>query len=86
MAYLTDVSALPDASRALLKDLDVLVLGALRPEPHPMHLSLSQAVALAGEIGARQTYFVHMAHQVQHARARFPDGIALAHDGLTVWT
>ena len=49
-----------------------------------MHLSLSQAVALAGEIGARQTYFVHMAHQVQHARARFPGGIALAHDGLTV--
>jgi len=84
MAYLTDVSALPDASRALLDGLDVLVLGALRPEPHPMHLSLSQAVALAGEIGARQTYFVHMAHQVQHARTRFPDGIALAHDGLTV--
>lgn len=84
MAYLTDVSAVPDASLPLLEDLDVLVLDALRPEPHPMHLSLDEAVALAERIGARHTYFVHLAHQVRHAAVRLPDRIALAHDGLAV--
>lgn len=84
LAYLTDVSAVPQASRRRLEGLDVLVLDALRPEPHPMHLSLDEAVALAREIGARQTYFVHLAHQVRHAEVRLPRGIALAHDGLRV--
>lgn len=86
LAYLTDVSAIPDASRALLEDLDVLVLDALRAAPHPTHLSIDEAVDEARRIGARQTYFVHMTHTVAHAAvdAALPPGIALAYDGLTV--
>ncbi|MBE2185877.1 MAG: MBL fold metallo-hydrolase [Rhodothermales bacterium] len=84
LAYLTDVSAIPDTSLPLLEGLDVLVLDALRPEPHPMHLSLDEAVAMAEQIGARHTYFVHMAHQVRHAAIRLPAGMTLAYDGLAV--
>jgi phosphoribosyl 1,2-cyclic phosphate phosphodiesterase len=84
-AYLTDVSAIPTESRALLADLDVLVLNALRHEPHPTHLTIAEAVAAAREIGARQTYFVHMTHSVLHAEedARLPEGVGLAYDGLS---
>jgi len=84
-AYLTDTSAIPEASFALLHDLDVLVLDALRPEPHRTHFSIDQAVAVAERIGARQTYFVHMSHNVLHAEAdaRLPAGMALGYDGLT---
>ncbi len=86
LAYLTDVSAIPAATLGLLGGLDVLVLDALRAAPHPTHFSIPEAVAMAQQIGARQTYFVHMTHTVAHAAtsALLPDGIALAHDGLVV--
>lgn len=83
-AYCTDCSVIPEESMALLGGLDVLILDALRPTPHPTHLSLDQAVELAGRIGAGRTYFTHMAHQLKHAEinASLPKGMALAHDGL----
>lgn len=83
-AYLTDTSRIPEASFRLLDDLDVLVLDALRRAPHPTHLSINEAVDVARRIGARQTYFIHMTHNVLHAEedARLPDGIALGYDGL----
>ena len=85
-AYLTDVSRIPEPSYDALDDIDVLVLDALRPEPHRTHLSFEEAVATARRIGARQTYFVHMTHNVRHAEANaaLPEGIQLAYDGLTV--
>jgi phosphoribosyl 1,2-cyclic phosphate phosphodiesterase len=83
-AYLTDVSAIPDDSFALLADLDVLVLNALRERAHPTHLNMEQALALAARIGARRTLFTHMSHEVSHAvtAARLPHDVMLAHDGL----
>lgn len=85
-AYLTDCNAIPDASFALLQGLDVLVLDALRHKPHPTHFSLSEAVAVATRIGARQTYFTHICHDLPHAatNAALPAGMALAFDGQVV--
>ena len=83
-AYLTDVSQVPNASLSLLEGLDVLVLDALRDRPHPMHMTIDQAVAMAEKIGARQTYFTHMSHEILHAdfEERLGEGMAPAHDGL----
>ena len=83
-AYCTDCSEIPVESMSRLRDLDLLVLDALRPTPHPTHLSVDQAVDLARRIGARRTYFTHMAHQLKHAEtnAGLPDGIELGYDGL----
>ena len=85
-AYLTDCSAIPEASWPLLEGLDVVVLDALRDRPHPTHFSLPEAIEAAQRIGARQTYFTHMCHDLPHAAtcARLPDGITLAYDGLSV--
>ncbi len=85
-AYLTDCSAIPDSSWALLDRLDVLVLDALRRKAHPTHFSLAQAVETARGIGARQTYFTHIAHDLAHAAtcAELPAGMSLAYDGLVV--
>jgi len=85
-AYLTDCNGIPYASFALLYGLDCLVLDALRHKPHPTHFTLEQAVAMARRIGARQTYFTHIAHDLAHAAtcAALPSGMALAHDGLTI--
>jgi phosphoribosyl 1,2-cyclic phosphate phosphodiesterase len=85
-AYLTDCSQIPEASLALLGGLDVLVLDALRDTPHPTHFSITEAVEAAARIGARRTYFTHMAHQLRHAPtcARLPEAMELAYDGLIV--
>ena len=84
-AYLTDVSRIPEYSFERLQGLDVLVLNALRHEPHSTHFTLSEAVEAARRIGARQTYFIHMTHTVLHAEedALLPEGMALAYDGLS---
>lgn len=85
-AYCTDCSEIPLDSFALLRDLDVLVLDALRLTPHPTHFNLDQAIEAARRIGARQTYFTHIAHEIGHAAvdAGLPDGMNLAHDGLRI--
>lgn len=85
-AYLTDASEIPASSYPLVEGLEVLVLNALRPRPHPTHLSLAQALEQARRIGARRTYFTHMAHEMPHAAvsAGLPAGVVLAHDGLAI--
>jgi len=85
-AYLTDVSAIPDASFALLEGVEVLVLSALRHTPHPSHATLQQAQGWAERIGARQTWFTHIAHDLGHEETNrtLPAHMQLAHDGLSV--
>lgn len=84
-AYMTDVSAIPEESFALLKGLDHVILSALRHKPHPTHATLEQATAWAERIGARHTWFTHIAHDLPHAETNraLPANIQLAHDGLT---
>jgi phosphoribosyl 1,2-cyclic phosphate phosphodiesterase len=86
LAYVTDAKTVPDASRELLRGLDVLVVNALRETPHPTHLSLPEAVALIEELRPRAAYLTHLSHDLSHAEASalLPEGIAVAYDGLTV--
>lgn len=85
-AYLTDCNHVPEASMALLDGLDVLVLDALRHRPHPTHFSLAEAVEVATRVGARQTYFTHICHDLPHAATNgsLPAGMALGYDGQVV--
>jgi phosphoribosyl 1,2-cyclic phosphate phosphodiesterase len=86
LAYCTDVNKVPDASRRHLEGLDVLVLDALRHEPHPTHLSLSEALALIESLKPGQTYLTHLSHSFDHGptQASLPPRVALAYDGLQV--
>jgi phosphoribosyl 1,2-cyclic phosphate phosphodiesterase len=85
-AYLTDVSAIPESSFALLEGVDLLVLSALRHMPHPSHATLEQALGWARRIGARQTWLTHIAHDLGHEETNrtLPANIRLSYDGLTV--
>jgi phosphoribosyl 1,2-cyclic phosphate phosphodiesterase len=84
IAYCPDCNRIPDESRSLLQGLDVLILNALRRRPHPTHFTIDEAVEEARRIGARRTYFTHIAHELGHAaaNAELPDGMALSYDGL----
>ena len=84
MAYLTDVSGIPERSFEMLQDLDLLILSALRYKPHKKHFSIDQAVEAAGKIGAKRTYLTHISHRVEHngLKDELPPGIEPAWDGL----
>jgi len=85
-AYLTDVSDIPEASFALLEGLEHLIVSALRHKPHPSHATVEQASGWARRIGARHTWFTHIAHELGHEATNrtLPDNIRLAYDGLSL--
>jgi phosphoribosyl 1,2-cyclic phosphate phosphodiesterase len=85
-AYLTDMSVIPEASLPLLEDLDVLILDALRKEPHPSHANVEQALAWIERVRPRRAFFTHMSHELDHAESEneLPPHIRLAYDGLRI--
>jgi phosphoribosyl 1,2-cyclic phosphate phosphodiesterase len=86
MAYATDCNAVPDESRALLRDLDLLILDALRFTPHPTHFTLPESLAVIADLRPRRTLLTHISHEIDHATvaASLPEGVELAYDGLVV--
>ena len=87
VAYVTDASFIPDTTLDKMHGLEVLVLNALRVEPHYSHFHLAQAQEMAQQLAATQSYFTHISHHLGlHAAIDqdLPSGISLAHDGLVV--
>jgi phosphoribosyl 1,2-cyclic phosphate phosphodiesterase len=86
MAYCTDTNFIPETSYTRLMGLDTLILDALRYEKHPTHFTIQQACVQAARIGAKKTYFTHIAHQIRHAdcEANLPAGCYLSFDGLVI--
>jgi phosphoribosyl 1,2-cyclic phosphate phosphodiesterase len=62
------------------------VLNALLRGPHPLHLSIPEAITVAQQIGARRTFFTHLTHETPHAELAemLPPGITPAYDGLVI--
>ncbi len=85
-AYITDFSAIPEPTLALLEGLDLLILDALRRRPHPTHSSLEQSLALVERLKPQRAFFTHIAHEMGHSstNASLPLNVRLAHDGLKV--
>ncbi len=86
LAYVTDANCIPQASWSLLENLDVLILDALRREPHPTHFNFEQALEVVERLRPKLTYFTHLTHTTLHAavEAELPPHVRLAYDGLTL--
>ncbi len=84
LAYLTDVQAYSQEVIACLEGVETLVLSALRWTSSPVHFNIDDALEFASRVGAKQTYFTHIAHDLDHfeTNKKLPEGIALAYDGL----
>ncbi|MEX2381074.1 MAG: MBL fold metallo-hydrolase [Opitutales bacterium] len=84
--YYTDCKVVSPEQRELAKGADLVVLDALRQEPHPTHMCIAEAIETAEEIDAPITYFTHLTHTVEHTttEATLPQNIRLAHDGLRI--
>lgn len=86
LGYVTDASALSEATLEHLTGLDLLVLNALRYTPHPTHYSLDQARSIVNLVQPQRALFVHMAHDLEHneTNSQLPAHVQLAYDGQSI--
>ena len=84
MAYMTDVSEIPESSFALLENLDVVLLDCLREAVHPTHINIEQSLAYISRINAKQSYMIHMTHDLEYAALtnKLPKNTYVGFDGL----
>ncbi len=83
--YITDANRIEQSEKEKIKGSKILVLNALRREPHVSHFTLSEAVALAIELEVPEVYFTHISHQLgkhKDINRELPPHIRLAYDGL----
>ncbi len=86
-AYITDAKTIAESEKEKLRDLDVLVLNALRYRDHFSHLTLEEALALIEELKPKRAYLTHMSHDIGlHAELekRLPENVKPAYDGLVI--
>lgn len=84
-AYVTDANFIAEDEKKKLKNLNVLVLNALRREPHVSHFTFEEAIALVQELNPRKAYFTHISHQLglhEALNKELPPNIEVAADGL----
>jgi phosphoribosyl 1,2-cyclic phosphate phosphodiesterase len=87
IAYLTDVKTISEEEKVKLKNLDVLILNAVRIKPHHSHLNLEEALALIDELKPKKTYLTHISQYLGfHAEVEksLPTNVYLAYDELTI--
>ena len=85
VAYLSDCSEVPPGIIDLIKDVQVLIIDALREKPHPTHLSVAQALEVASRVQPNKTFFTHIAHELpQSFESQLPANVYIAYDGLRI--
>lgn len=83
-AYCTDTNFISEESMLKLQNLDILILDALRYNPHPTHFTVSEAIDVIEKLKPKKTYLTHIAHQLKHedAEAKLPENVYIAFDSL----
>ncbi|MDD3037774.1 MBL fold metallo-hydrolase [Bacteroides sp.] len=88
VGYITDMLTMPEESYEQLVGVDVLVMNALRIASHPTHQNLEEALKNAQRIRAKETYFIHMSHDMglhEKVERELPKNIHLAFDGQEIY-
>ncbi len=86
--YITDANYIEDSELLKVKGSKVLVLNALRHEPHVSHFTLEEAVQVGASTGADQVLFTHISHQLglhDEVEQNLPPNMRLAYDGLELF-
>ncbi|MDB6080964.1 MAG: metal dependent hydrolase of the beta-lactamase superfamily [Chlamydiia bacterium] len=86
LAYFTDIKSYTDEIFEFVKGVKTLVVSALGFTPSRVHLTVEEAVAFAERSGAEKSYFIHLAHEIEHnyVESLLPQGMHLAYDGLEI--
>lgn len=87
LAYLTDFKTIEDAEVEKLRGAEVLVVNALRFEPHYSHFNVEEALELIRRVAPREAYLTHMSHDIGRqaaTEATLPPHVHMAYDTLRV--
>jgi phosphoribosyl 1,2-cyclic phosphate phosphodiesterase len=85
--YITDANRIEEEEKMKIRGSEVLVLNALRREPHISHFTLAEAIDMSGNLGVPRVYFTHISHQLglhEQINQELPAGMELAYDGLHI--
>jgi len=86
-AYLTDVKSIEESELEKLKNLDVLVVNALREEPHSTHFNLEEALNFIALVNPKKSYLTHISHLLgfhEEVQQKLPKNVYLAYDNLEI--
>lgn len=87
LAYITDALTIPETEYEKLKGVEVLVINALRKQPHLSHQTLNEALQVIGRVNPQEAYLVHMSHHMgltAEVEKELPPHVHFAYDGLTI--
>jgi phosphoribosyl 1,2-cyclic phosphate phosphodiesterase len=86
LAYISDIREFDESIYDDLKDLDVLIISALRFIPSPLHFSVDEAVTFINRCKAKKGWLMHISHEIEHfhVNAYLPENIRMAYDGLEI--
>jgi phosphoribosyl 1,2-cyclic phosphate phosphodiesterase len=86
IAYATDFSAYDERMIIFFAEADLLVVDALRREPHPTHAHLGMALELAAKARVGRTVLTHLDKSMDYAtlRRELPDNVEPGYDGLEI--
>ncbi len=87
LAYLTDVKKVSETEIAKLQNLDVLVINALREEPHNTHFNLQEALDFITIVRPKKAYLTHISHILgfhEEVQKKLPENVFLAYDNLII--
>jgi len=86
-AYLTDMNKIDDKEIKKLEGVKVLVVNALRKEPHPSHFNLAQALAFIVKVNPERAYLTHISALLgfhDEVQQQLPENVFLAYDNLQI--
>lgn len=88
IAYITDMTEMPETEYKFLKGIKLFVINALRQVPHKTHQTLQHALDFRKQLSLEvPTYIVHISHDMGlHAEVdtQLPENCHLAYDGLVI--
>ncbi len=86
LAYVPDVSTMPETTERRLHGLDVLIIDALRYTPHPTHFSVAEALALIERVRPRRAVLTNLHTDLDYAKLarELPEGVVPAFDGMRI--
>lgn len=87
LTYITDANFIEDKEVAKIEGTEVLVLNALRREPHISHFTLEEALAFIERVQPKRAYLTHISHLLgdhHQVSNELPENVFLAYDGLEI--
>jgi phosphoribosyl 1,2-cyclic phosphate phosphodiesterase len=86
VAYSPDISGVPDSSLPLLQGLELWIVDALRPQPHPSHFSLKETLGWIERLAPKRAILTHMTFDLDYGRMRreLPPHVEPGYDGMVI--